>query len=111
MLPLLLTRGVHEGWLTLERLVQVTSEAPARIWSLGPGKGSMAIGADADLTIVDLDRQGVVRADEMHGLNNLSPFEGTAIRGAAVATIVRGVVVMRDGRLTGQPRQARDSSG
>ena len=107
MLPMLLTRSVHEGWLTLERLVQVTSEAPARIWGLGPTMGSMAIGADADLTIVDLDREGVVRAADLHGLNNLSPFEGTAIRGTAVATIVRGVVVMRDGRLTAQARQVR----
>jgi dihydroorotase len=111
MLPLLLTRGVHEGWLTLERLVQVTSQAPARVWNLGPRTGSMVIGAEADLTIVDLDRQGVVHAAEMHGLNNLSPFEGTAIRGAAVATIVRGRVVMRDGRLTRPPRPVRDSSG
>ena len=106
MLPMLLTRGVHEGWLTLERLVQVTSEGPARVWSLGPRKGSISMGADADLTIVDLDREGVVRADVMHGLNNLSPFEGTTIRGTAVATIVHGRVVMRHGRLTGPPAQA-----
>jgi len=64
------------------------------------------MGADADLTIVDLDREGVVRADVMHGLNNLSPFEGTAIRGTAVATIVHGRVVMRHGRPTGLPAQA-----
>ena len=93
LLPLLLTRGVSEGWLSLERLVQVTSEAPARIWSLGPR--TLDPGSVADLTIVNLMQRGRIEATRMHGLNNLSPYEGMAIKGAPVATIVRGNVVVR----------------
>jgi dihydroorotase len=87
LLPMLLTRGVNEGWLPLERLVQVTSEAPTRIWGLGDKGGNV--------TIVDLDRPGRISAANMHGLNNLSPFEGLATRGAPVATIVRGRIAHR----------------
>jgi dihydroorotase-like cyclic amidohydrolase len=99
MLPLLLTRGVNEGWLTLERLVRATSEMPAKLWGLWPRKGNLSAGADADITIVDLDRPGQIRADALHGMNNLSPFEGWPTRGAPVTTIVRGQIVMRGGLL------------
>jgi len=107
MLPLLLTRGVQEGWLSLERLAEVTSEAVARIWELGPRKGRVEVGADADLTLIDLDRPGVIHAADLHGKNNLSPFEGVRTRGAAVATIVRGRCVMRAGRLALDPGWGR----
>ena len=101
MLPLLLTRGVNEGWLTLERLVHATSEAPAKTWGLWPRKASLQPGSDADLTIIDLDRRGTIAAENLHGLNNLSPFEGMATLGAPVATIVRGQIVMARGTLAG----------
>ena len=59
------------------------------------------------MTLVDLGRPGVIRAAELHGKNNLSPFEGVATRGAAFATIVRGRCVMRDGQLVGEPGWGR----
>jgi dihydroorotase len=99
MLPLLLTRGVNEGWLTLEQLVHATSEAPAKTWGLWPGKASLQPGSDADLTIIDLNRRGTIEAADLHGLNNLSPFEGMATLGAPVGTIVRGRVIVRDGQM------------
>ncbi len=80
------------------------SAGPARTWSLYPRQGAIQVGSDADLTIVDLEQPGVIHADELHGKNNLTPFEGWTTRGAAVATIVRGQVVMRDGKLLGPPR-------
>jgi dihydroorotase len=109
MLPLMLTE-VADRRLSLERLVHATSEMPARIWGLWPGKGAIAVGSDADLTLIDLDRPGEVRAAEMHGKNNVTPFEGRSTRGAVVATIVRGRTVMRDGRLVAQPGWGRPVS-
>ena len=106
LLPLMLTL-VNERRLTLERLVSATSERPARIWGLRPRKGAIEVGADADLTLVDLQRSGVVRAAEQHGKNNESPFEGRPTLGGPVATIVRGRVVMRDGELVGGPGWGR----
>jgi len=102
LLVLMLT-AVHDGRLSLERLVHATSEAPAKAWGLWPRKGSVEVGADADLTLVDLDTPGVVHAVELHGKNNHSPFEGRATFGAVAATIVRGRIVVRGGALVGEP--------
>jgi allantoinase len=103
-LRLFLTHGVHAGRLTLEQYVRGSSEGVARAWGLYPRKGSIAVGSDADLTIVDLAQDGVIEASRLHGRNPLTPFEGQRTRGLAVATIIRGRVVMRDGALVGEPR-------
>jgi dihydroorotase len=104
-LPLFLT-AVARGQLTLERLADATSAAPARVWGLA-AKGSIEVGADADLTIVDLARDGVIRGADLHAKHGLTPFEGRATLGAPVATVVRGEIVMRDGRLLGEPGNGR----
>jgi allantoinase len=103
-LRLFLTHGVHAGRMTLEQYVRASSEGPARTWGLYPRKGAIAIGSDADLTIVDLERDGVIEAARLHGKNPLTPFEGQPTRGVAVATIVRGRIVMLEGRLVGEPQ-------
>jgi dihydroorotase len=90
------------GEMSLQQLVRAMSEAPARAWGLYPRKGALAVGSDADLTIVDLDVEDVVDSRRLHGKNNLTPFEGQRTRGGAVATLVRGQIVMQDGELIGQ---------
>ncbi len=106
LLPVMLT-AVRDGRLSLERLVHATSESVAKTWGVWPRKGQVAVGADADLTLVDLARAGEIHAADLHGMNNLSPWEGRATMGAVVATIVRGKVVVRDGQLVGQPGWGR----
>lgn len=102
-LRLFLTYGVHAGRMPLTRLAAATSEGPARTWGLWPRKGAIRVGSDGDLTIIDLERAGVIRADDLHGKSNLTPFDGHRTRGQAVATIVRGQLVMRGGELAGEP--------
>ena len=104
---LFLTYGVNAGRMTLEQFVRASSEGPARTWSMWPRKGAIAVGSDADLTIVDLEKEGVIREAELHGKNNINPFEGHKTKGIAVATIVRGRVQMRDGELVGEPGVGR----
>ena len=106
-LPLFLTRGVDAGRLTLERLVEAFAERPAQLWGLWPRKGSTAVGADADLTIVDLDRRATIRGAGLHGMHHLTPFDDWPVRGTAVAAIVRGRLVMQEGRLVGEPGWGR----
>jgi dihydroorotase len=105
-LRLFLTYAVKAGRMSLQQLVRATSEEPARAWSLYPRKGCLGVGSDADLTLVDLDVEDVIEERWLHGKNNLTPFEGQRTVGAAVATVVRGQVVMQDGELVGKPRGA-----
>lgn len=101
---LFLTYAVNAGRMTLEQYVRVASEGPAKAWGVYPRKGNIAVGADADLTIVDLNKEGVIDRAQLHGKNNQNPYEGRHTRGEAVATIVRGQIVMRAGELVSEPR-------
>jgi dihydroorotase (multifunctional complex type) len=101
---LFLTHAVNAGRMTLQQYVRLTSEGPARVWGLYPQKGSIRVGSDADLTIVDLHKQGQIQAATLHSKNNYTPFEGQYTRGEAVATILSGRLAMRDGELVGEPR-------
>src|SRR5579859_6513811 len=101
---LFLTYGVNAGRMTLPQYARAASEGPARTWGLYPRKGTIQVGSDADLTILDLRKTGVIDAARMHGKNNHNPFEGHRTTGEAVATVVRGQIVMRNGELIGQPR-------
>lgn len=104
-----LTYAVNAGRMTLNEFARASSEGPAKTWDMYPRKGSIQIGSDGDLTIIDLAKTGTIRESELHGKNNLNPFEGHATKGQAVATIVRGEIVMKDGELVGTPsgRMAR----
>jgi dihydroorotase len=94
---------VNKGRLTLNHYVNLASEGPARTWNMYPRKGCIAIGADADFTVVDMEKKGVVKADELHSKNKVTPFDGFEVKGMPVATIVRGRIVMRDGKVKGAP--------
>jgi dihydroorotase len=101
---LFLSYGVNAGRMTLPQFVRAASTGPARVWRLYPRKGVLQVGADADLTIVDLDRPGTIEAARLHGKNNPTPFDGFPLTAQPVATIVRGELVMLDGELVGAPR-------
>jgi dihydroorotase len=90
--PLMLT-CVSRGLLSLARYVRMTSEAPAKAWGLHPKKGCIAIGSDADLTIVDTKKEWTIDPARFVGKARFSPFEGFRVKGAVVYTIVRGEVV------------------
>jgi dihydropyrimidinase len=101
-LPALLHFGrLHS--VALERLVDLATRAPARVYGIYPQKGTIAIGSDADLVVVDLDAERVVRAEDLQGMSDFSPFEGKRLRGWPVATIKRGHIVAREGRIAGPP--------
>ena len=94
LLPVMLTH-VARGRLTLERLVDLTSHGPQRIFGLAD-KGRLAEGFDADLTIVDLNARRTLRHEDMATRSGWTPFDGFETEGWPVATIIRGVPVMRE---------------
>jgi allantoinase len=99
---LLMLTQASRGRVTLERLVEVMSERPARLYGLYPRKGAIQPGADADLTLVDLQKRSVIRGAEMESKSKFTIYEGWEVLGMPVRTIVRGKTVMRDGQVVGQ---------
>jgi dihydroorotase len=90
--PLVLDRLVRPGIIPLGRVVELLSVAPARLLGLG-AKGRIAAGADADLTIIDLDLPVRIDKSRFESKGRNTPFEGWSLRGAPVMTIVAGRVV------------------
>jgi dihydroorotase len=104
LLPIMLDH-VAAGRLSLERLVDLTSAGPARIYGIA-AKGRIAVGYDADLALVDLKRRETIRAERLASRCGWTPFEGKEVTGWPVMTILRGSIVMGEGELTGAPQGA-----
>jgi dihydroorotase-like cyclic amidohydrolase len=101
-LPALLHYG-RERKVPLELLVERATRSPARVYGVYPQKGTIAVGSDADLVVVDLDEERVVRAQDLQGMSDFSPFEGKRLRGWPVATIKAGRIVAQNGRILSKP--------
>jgi dihydroorotase len=104
LVPIMLDH-VNAGRLTLERFVDLTSHGPNRLFGIR-GKGRIAVGYDADLTVVDLARRETVTNAWVQSRCGWTPYDGVSVQGWPVGTIVRGRRVMWDGEITG-PAQGR----
>ena len=100
ILPVLLHEGFHRGRLSLERIASLLCAAPARIFNL-PQKGGLESGGDADLTIVDLEQCRAVDPLALGSYSDYSLYEGQVLRGWPVMAILRGRIIMDNGRVTG----------
>jgi dihydroorotase-like cyclic amidohydrolase len=103
----LLLDAVNAKRLTLERVIQMCAANPARLTGLYPRKGVIAPGADADLVVLDMDRDWVVRAADSYYKCGWTPLEGRRLRGAPVLTVRRGAVIARDGEVLADPGSGR----
>jgi allantoinase len=107
MLPALLTEGVHKRGLLLSDLVRMLSANPARIFGLYPQKGALQPGSDADLTVVDLDAEWSLSADDLLYKNKHSAYVGYTFKGKVESTYVRGKPVFEQGKIVTQPGYGR----
>ena len=101
LLPVLLSEGVHKNRLSLERVAEITAYNSARIFNLFPRKGTIHIGSDADFCVVDMDLTKRVEPKMLHSYSDFSLYEDWNLKGWPVLTIVRGRIVMKDGRIIG----------
>ena len=106
MLPVLLSEGVKKGRITLEQLVRLTSYNTARIFRLR-GKGLITHGYDADIVLVDMDRDVRVSSEMLHSYSDYSIYDGMVLKGWPVCTIVRGSIVMDNGSVVGKAGYGR----
>jgi len=77
----------------------VERRRPRQGWGLYGTKGVLAVGAHADIAVVDMDRRAVLSQGRLQSISKISPWNGRAVQGVPVHTLVRGRFVMRDGRL------------
>src|SRR3954453_5301310 len=100
-LPILFSEGVGKGRITLNEFVALSATNHARTYGLYPKKGTIAVGSDADIALWDPKRKVTIRHDLLHHGSDYTPYEGIAVTGWPVSTMVRGKFVVRDGKLTG----------
>ena len=106
-LPILFSEGVNKGRIDLGTFVALTATNPAKLYGLYPRKGSIAVGADADLVIWDKDREVVITNDKLHHNCDYTPYEGMSVRGWPAVVFSRGEIVVEEGKLLAQPGQGQ----
>src|ERR1700726_3727892 len=102
-LQILFSKGVVEGRITLNEFVALTSTNHAKMYGLYPRKGSIAPGCDADIVLWDPNRKEIIRQELRHHGADYTPYEGLAVTGWPVLTVLRGKVVMEEGKILGAP--------
>lgn len=103
LLPLLVSEGVNRGRLSLRRLAAVTTANPAKAYGLYPRKGSLRIGSDADLVILDLGETKTVTPELLQSAADFTMYDGWEVTGWPTHTIVRGSVAYEDGTVVAEP--------
>ncbi len=106
-MPLLFDAMVSKGRLGLHKLVELTATAPAKLYNLHPRKGSIAIGADADLALWNPSAEVTLTDAMMHDRTGYTPFAGRRVKGWPATVIRRGEVIVEDGVLTAKPGSGR----
>jgi len=103
----ILLDGVASGKWTLSRVAEVRSEKPALIYGLAGKKGFLRVGSDADLILVDMKRERRLDDGQIFSKCGWTPYHGRQMAGDVILTMVRGKVVMREGKVIGEPAWGR----
>ncbi len=106
-LSLLYTHGVRAGRITPQRWVEVCCTEPARRFGLAPRKGTLSVGADADVVVFDPERQVTLGAATLHQNVDYCPYEGWQVQGYPVTVLSRGEVIVREGEFIGKAGRGR----
>ena len=103
MLPVLLSEGVNKGRVTIQKVAALTSYNTAKIFGMFPKKGTISIDSDADIVLVDLEKEQKVTPELLQSYSDYTIYDGMTLKGWPVTTIVRGELVMDNGQVIGKP--------
>jgi dihydropyrimidinase len=103
----LLWEGVTQGKISLNRFVEITSTAPAKIFGMYGKKGTIAVGADADVVVWDPKREKILSKDTLHMRVDYSPFEGRKVPGSPRAVLSRGELIVENDQWVAKKKQGR----
>ena len=106
MLPLLLD-AVNKNRLSMLQLLKLTAENPAKVFGI-KGKGKIAVGYDADITLVDMRQEKTIKNDNMLSKCGWTPFDGWKVKGAVAATIVNGNLVYSDEKIVDEKTNGKE---
>ncbi len=107
MLPMLYSEGVRSGRISLSRFVELTATNPARLFGLFPRKGTIAVGSDADLLILDPQLHRTINGATMRSKAGYSTYDGHEVYGWPRYTVLRGEVVLDQGTVLAKPGQGQ----
>ncbi len=102
-LPAILTEGYHKRNVPIETILTKATMNPAKIYGLFPQKGTIAVGSDADIVILDLNKERVVRADELFSYGDFSLYEGKTLTGWPSVVVKSGKVAYKDDKIIVEP--------
>jgi len=107
IMPMLYSAGVRTGRISLPRFVSLTSTSAARLFGLYPRKGTIAVGSDADLVVLDPQLRRMVDGSSMQSSAGYSVYDGREVSGWPRFTVSRGDIVLADGRVLAEPGRGR----
>ncbi|MEM3191181.1 MAG: dihydropyrimidinase [Nitrososphaeria archaeon] len=110
-LPIVFSEGVRKGRITLSRFAEVTSTNVAKIFGLYPKKGTIQVGSDADLVLIDPNFEHKMRAEDLHTDSDLSIYDDMTSKGWPTHTILRGEVIVEDGSFYGKAGNGKYLTG
>lgn len=102
-LAALLTEGYHKRKVPLETILTRATANPAKIYGLYPQKGTISVGSDADLVVLDLEKEWTVKSKDLFTYGDFSLFEGKTLKGWPSAVVKSGKVAYQDGKILAQP--------
>ncbi len=105
--PLLFSEGVAKGRININKFVELISTNPARLAGLYPRKGTIAVGCDADILILDGNREETISVQGLHGACDFTPFQGYQVKGWPETVISRGRIIVDKGQLVARPGSGR----
>ena len=94
---------MSEGRIDVRKFVELTAANPARIYGLYPRKGTIAVGADADIALWDPEAERVIQNTDLHHNVDYTPYEGVPVKGWPVTVLSRGEAVVEGGELVAEP--------
>jgi dihydropyrimidinase len=101
-IPLMFSEGVMKGRISLNKFVEVCCANPARLFGMYPQKGTIAPGSDADIVIIDPEKEIILSSKILHSKGDYTAYEGFKLKGYPVMTLSRGEVIARDNEFTGE---------
>lgn len=103
MLSTIFTEGVKKRGISLPLLISMMTSAPAKLFGLYPGKGTLQLHSDADIVLMDPGKKWIVTKENLYSRNKHSPFLGKELYGVVTTTILRGRIIYRNGEFDQQP--------